>query len=235
MILKKMFFVLACAVFAATGLVGSAAAQERERVVKPNSSRPTNLPPVITAEPEVKTKTTSSSRPVLTTPINVVPAAVTDKPLVKKTALSAPVEAGSAIAAGRTVYGAGASSKIMAGIQARYGIPYRYGTTGPNTYDCSGFVWSVFNEGGVNIPRTSVRGLWAESEEVYGDDRFKFGTLVFLNGLGHIGIVADENGFYHASSSKGIMYSPFKGYWSNRIVGYRRWKKTASPAVKEEK
>ena len=37
-----------------------------------------------------------------------------------------------------------------------------------------------------------------------------------------VGIVADENGFYHASSSKGITYSPFKGYWEKRIVGYRR-------------
>ena len=60
------------------------------------------------------------------------------------------------------------------------------------------------------------------SEPVTGNDRFKFGTLVFLNGLGHMGIVADENGFYHASSSKGITYSPFKGYWENRIVGFRR-------------
>jgi cell wall-associated NlpC family hydrolase len=60
------------------------------------------------------------------------------------------------------------------------------------------------------------------SVPVSGDDRFKFGTLVFLNGLGHIGIVADENGFYHASSSKGITYSPFKGYWEKRVVGFRR-------------
>lgn len=60
------------------------------------------------------------------------------------------------------------------------------------------------------------------SEPVTGNDRFKFGTLVFLNRLGHIGIVADENGFYHASSSKGVTYSPFKGYWENRIVGFRR-------------
>jgi len=37
-----------------------------------------------------------------------------------------------------------------------------------------------------------------------------------------MGIVADENGFYHASSSKGVTYSPFKGYWENRITGFRR-------------
>ena len=48
------------------------------------------------------------------------------------------------------------------------------------------------------------------------------GDLVFFSGLGHMGIVADENGFYHASSSKGITYSPFKGYWASRIVGFRK-------------
>ena len=70
------------------------------------------------------------------------------------------------------------------------------------------------------------------SVPVTGDERFKFGTLVFLNGLGHIGIVADENGFYHASSSKGITYSPFKGYWENRVVGFRRL--PAAPTSSEE-
>ena len=68
------------------------------------------------------------------------------------------------------------------------------------------------------------------SEPVTGNDRFKLGTLVFLNRLGHIGIVADENGFYHASSSKGVTYSPFKGYWENRIVGFRRLSPSVQPA-----
>ena len=55
-----------------------------------------------------------------------------------------------------------------------------------------------------------------------GDDRYKFGTLVFFNRLGHVGIVVDEEGFYHASSSKGVTYSKFEGYWENRIAGFRR-------------
>ncbi|RIJ93035.1 MAG: hypothetical protein DCC44_07175 [Acidobacteria bacterium] len=165
---------------------------------------------------------TTSSRPTLSNPIIVVkpqPAA----PLVKKTASSRAVNNyTSALVAGRTAYSASVSDMIYQGIMARWGIPYRYGSTGPNTYDCSGFVWSVFNDAGINFTRVSARSLWAQSEPVYGDDRFKFGTLVFLNGLGHMGIVADENGFFHASSSKGITYSPFKGYWENRIVGFRR-------------
>jgi hypothetical protein len=41
--------------------------------------------------------------------------------------------------------------------------------------------------------------------------------------------VADENGFYHASSSKGITYSPFKGYWEKRIVGFRKFTPAAGP------
>lgn len=233
--LKKIFFVSVCFVLAAVVLTGSTNAQERDRVVKPTSSQPTNLPPAYKPVPDDKTKTSSSSRPVLTNPIVIVSTPEKESSLVKKTASSRAINSSSALAAGRTAYGAGVSGRIMAGIQERWGIPYRYGSTGPNTYDCSGFVWSVFNEAGIPFTRASARSLWASSEPVYGDDRYKFGTLVFLNGLGHMGIVADENGFYHASSSKGITYSPFKGYWSTRIVGFRRLKPEVQTTTTEEK
>lgn len=130
--------------------------------------------------------------------------------------------AAASLAAGRMAYSSSVSSELMRGIESRLGIPYLYGSAGPNRYDCSGFVWSVFKDAGISFTRQSARSLWAMSEPVTGDERFKFGTLVFFNGLGHMGIVADENGFYQASSSKGITYSSFKGYWENRIVGYRR-------------
>lgn len=126
------------------------------------------------------------------------------------------------MAASRMVYSSATTSAILRGIQSRFGIPYLYGSTGPNRYDCSGFVWSVFRDAGLEFTRASARSLWSGGIPVVGDERFKFGTLVFLNGLGHMGIVADENGFFHASSSKGITYSPFKGYWEKRVVGFRR-------------
>ncbi len=229
--LKKMLFVSVCVVFAAVCFSGSAFAQQRERVVKPTSSQPVNRPPASEPAPVLKTKTTSSSRPVLTSPVIVVSSAAKDTPLIKKTGSSMAVNALGGMAAGETAYGSGVSGRIMAGIQARWGKPYVYGSTGPNTYDCSGFVWSVFNEAGISFTRASARSIWSSSEPVYGDDRFKFGTLVFLNGLGHMGIVADENGFYHASSSKGITYSPFKGYWASRIVGFRRLNPAAAAAM----
>ena len=92
-------------------------------------------------------------------------------------------------------------------------------------------MWAAFRDAGINFTRSSARSMWAMSTPVEGDERFKFGTLIFLNGLGHMGIVADENGFYHASSSKGITYSPFKGYWASRIVGFRKVRPESTTTV----
>lgn len=196
------------------------AAQTRDRVVKQTSSQPVNAP---VSQPVEIIRTTGSSRPVLSNQIFVSPQPIAAQSLVKRTVSNTAANNVAAMAArGRTVYDLNTSVRMDQAIKSRYGLPYRYGSTGPNSYDCSGFVWSVFQEAGVNFTRESARSLWAQSEPVDGDDRFKFGTLVFFNSLGHIGIVGDENGFYQASSSKGITWSPFAGYWSGRIVGYRR-------------
>ena len=236
--LKRISYLSVCAFLISFGFVSSGNAQDRQRLVRTISSRPTNEPLAAKTLTNDKTKSLSSSaplnspvsRPVLTDKIVIANQA--ERPsLVKKTGSSSPLNA-MAAAAARTVYGSSISASIFNGIQSRYGIPYLYGSSGPNRYDCSGFVWAVFNDAGVNFPRESARTLWAMAEPVTGDERFKFGTLVFLNGLGHMGIVADENGFYHASSSKGITYSPFKGYWESRIVGFRRLVPAAVAAAK---
>jgi cell wall-associated NlpC family hydrolase len=111
---------------------------------------------------------------------------------------------------------------MLTAIEERLGTPYRMGTEGPNRYDCSGFVWSVFQQAGVAFERTSVRTFWQEFAPPTDDEKYKFGTLVFFNNLHHVGIVADENGFYHASTSRGVVYSRFDDYWTKRINGFRR-------------
>jgi peptidoglycan endopeptidase LytE len=111
---------------------------------------------------------------------------------------------------------------MLSAIQERLGTPYRMGSTGPYRYDCSGFVWSVFQQAGVEFTRTPVRSLWQEFEQPTENEKFKFGTLVFFNNLHHVGIVVDANGFFHASSSHGVMYSRFDDYWTKRVVGFRR-------------
>lgn len=107
-------------------------------------------------------------------------------------------------------------------INQRLGAPYVYGAAGPFVFDCSGFVWSVYRAAGVPFERSSARTFWSEFAPAKDGEQYKFGTLVFFNGLRHVGIVADENGFYHASRSNGVTYAPFNEYWTSRIDGFRK-------------
>lgn len=195
-------------------------AQTRARVVPTRESQPVNTQVSTDKLKRTILSSPTTQRPTLTNQITVSQ----NKPLVKNIVDSKPTSTipTNSILNSRLIYTPNLSQRLMSSIQSKIGIPYRYGAEGPNRYDCSSFVWKVFQEAGISFTRTSARTFWNDFEPVYGDDRFKFGTLVFFNRLGHVGIVADENGFYQASSSKGITYSPFKGYWEKRIVGYRR-------------
>jgi peptidoglycan endopeptidase LytE len=157
------------------------------------------------------------------------------QPLVQKTSSVSPsVKAGSVeVLPKNSIYGLQTTQLLLNSIRSKLGIPYRYGADGPNYYDCSGFIWSVFRDAGIDFERTSAKTLWEMSEPVPESEKYKFGTLVFFNRLGHVGIVADENGFYHASRSKGIVYSRFDSYWRKRIVGFRRLKtfQTSKPQL----
>lgn len=212
-----------CFVFFAVSSASPTFAQDRPGVVKTTSSRPVNQPMTSTSAPIVKTL--SSSKPVLTTE------PVVQKPLIEKTGSSSPLNALAALAGKVSNYNSSVSGRMMNAINARLGIRYRYGSEGPSAYDCSGFVWSVFQAAGFNFERSSAASYWSEFEPVTGDDRYKFGTLVFFNGLGHVGIVVDKDGFFQASSSKGITYSKFEGYWEKRITGYRRVPMAQLPQV----
>jgi peptidoglycan endopeptidase LytE len=111
---------------------------------------------------------------------------------------------------------------ITAAIDERLGARYRWGATGPSAFDCSGFVWSTFQSAGIDFERGSARTLWARFAAPAPEEQFKFGTLVFFSNLAHVGIVADEHGFYHASRHHGVVYSPFNDYWVSRIDGFRK-------------
>ena len=111
---------------------------------------------------------------------------------------------------------------LLAAIDERLGSPYHWGSTGPRSYDCSGFVWSIYNSIGVDFERSSARTLFARFTPPTLDEQYKFGTLVFFNGLSHVGVVADEKGFYHASRHNGVVYATFEGYWGKHIDGFRR-------------
>jgi cell wall-associated NlpC family hydrolase len=111
---------------------------------------------------------------------------------------------------------------LESAILNKIGIPYRFYGTDDRGYDCSGFVWRVFQEAGANFTRQPARDLWQLLPSATFEESREFGTLVFFNDLGHVGIVRDANSFYHSSRSQGIVLSFFAGYWEKRITGFRR-------------
>ena len=145
---------------------------------------------------------------------------VNDDPVVLSVGSPADLKASSV--ATPTLASAKFQHLMLAAIDQRLGARYSWGATGPSAFDCSGFVWSTFQSIGVNFERSSARTLWSRFAAATPEEEVKFGTLVFFSNLRHIGIVADENGFYHASRHHGVVYSPFNDYWLSRIDGFRR-------------
>jgi len=141
---------------------------------------------------------------------------MSEEPPVEDIRPAAPVTAG-------PVYGLDRfQSLISSAIDERLGTRYRWGGTGPKGFDCSGFVWSIFQSAGIDFERGSARNLWGRFEAPAPEERYKFGTLVFFSNLAHVGVVVDEHGFYHASRHHGVVYSPFNDYWVSRIDGFRK-------------
>lgn len=87
------------------------------------------------------------------------------------------------------------------------GNPYVYGGTSlTNGADCSGFVMKVYEQFGVQLPRTS-RAQGRAGADVGGIENAQPGDIVSYRG--HIGIYRGQNQLVHASSPEtGIKISP---------------------------
>ena len=124
----------------------------------------------------------------------------------------------------------------IAGFASQFvGRRYRYGSTGPKTFDCSGFTSYIFRTAGIELNRTS-KMQYSQGEEV-SKEELRPGDLMFFSsprsGKGRVGHVAmvvevDEMSgactFIHASSSKGVSYQSFPddGYFSRNFIGAKR-------------
>ncbi|MGB1205489.1 MAG: C40 family peptidase [Chitinophagales bacterium] len=110
------------------------------------------------------------------------------------------------------------------------GVPYVWGGSTPNGFDCSGFVQYVWREHGYNIPRTS------KQQSAHGKNvslnKLKAGDLVFFgdskNNISHVGMISSTRGrsmkMIHASSSKGISTIDINmsNYFKKRLQNARR-------------
>jgi peptidoglycan endopeptidase LytE len=144
------------------------------------------------------------------------------RPRMVRPAAKSPMAPKVPVTTSAPVLGAPFDRLLMSAIQSHLGSPYHYAGTGPDSFDCSGLVWRTYQEAGFEFSRGPASSYWATFAAPSKEDQYKFGTLVFFSGLSHIGIVADEHGFYHSSRHHGVVYSPFNEYWLSRIDGFRR-------------
>ncbi len=96
------------------------------------------------------------------------------------------------------------------------GAPYRYGATGPSSFDCSGFTRYVFAKFGKTLPHNARAQRDLATPIARSDVRV--GDLVFMDNNGHVGIYAG-NGYMWDSPRAGYSVSLRKIYSSTFAVG----------------
>ena len=116
------------------------------------------------------------------------------------------------------------ADKLLKKAEEKIGCSYEYGATGPNKFDCSGFVQWCHAQIGVSVPRTSG-DQYNQGSAATGAK----GDLVFFKKDGkinHVGI-CDGNGYMvnaQCSGVKKVKISDVKPNWGmGSNCGYKKF------------
>lgn len=123
---------------------------------------------------------------------------------------------------------------LLAEAKCHIGKRYRYGSSGADAFDCSGYTSYVFGKYGYKLDRSSrgqaLQGMAVSREELMPGDLVMFaGRKVSKSRVGHVGIVVSVDRatgdftFIHACS-RGVMISDFSAerYYVQRYICARR-------------
>lgn len=106
------------------------------------------------------------------------------------------------------------------------GKPYKWGGTGPDSYDCSGLVYSVYGKLGISLPRTASSqasvGIKVAKEDL------EYGDLVFFardgKNINHVGIYVGDGEMIHAPQTGDVVKRTtiMSGYYQRCYYTARR-------------
>ena len=121
-------------------------------------------------------------------------------------------------------------SAFLSFAKQQLGKKYVRSTEGPNTFDCSGFVYYCLRNSGVSTSRYSAAGFYEVSKwPKVSRGSLQKGDLLFFKSdsgsrISHTGIYLGGNEFIHAIPSEGkvVISTLSLPYWNRNYVGARR-------------
>jgi cell wall-associated NlpC family hydrolase len=90
--------------------------------------------------------------------------------------------------------------RAVSAARKQVGDPYRYGGTGPGSFDCSGLVQYAWRKAGVRIPRVT-HSQYARISRKVSWSALQPGDLMFFRGRGHVGMYVGHGKMIHSPSS----------------------------------
>ncbi len=116
-------------------------------------------------------------------------------------------------------------SVLLEEAKKHLGTPYVWGGSSTSGFDCSGFIYYVYNKAGKSINRLSSEGYFNRSYYVTDPQP---GDLVFFEntykkGISHMGIYLGNNQFIHADDSGVRVTSLDDSYYKKHFDSFKRF------------
>ncbi|WP_031162867.1 C40 family peptidase [Streptosporangium roseum] len=109
--------------------------------------------------------------------------------------------------------------KAVSAATKQIGDPYRWGASGPGSFDCSGLVQYAWRKAGVSLPRITHSQYRAVRKKVSWSS-LRPGDLMFFYGKGHVGMYVGKGKMVHSpSSGKTVRIVKLKGYYKSSFAG----------------